>query len=141
MHTALQIVAGRISLNQIVKSNTYLARFFKHLQNQPVGLQVPHCHPPFVICHLFRSTANLKHLFTLILFLTIFCQGHAQYQVIYKTEDNDTVMLQKKAALQTGFLSRNEANLYISQLPSILQAKGFVAASVDSVQYDSLTAI
>jgi outer membrane protein assembly factor BamA len=84
--------------------------------------------------------AKLKHLLAAISFLTTFCIGKAQsYSVYYKTPEGDT-SLQQRLSLQRNFTSQTEAVLYIVQLPSLLQAKGYITASMDSVQYDSLFA-
>jgi outer membrane protein assembly factor BamA len=81
--------------------------------------------------------AKLKHLLAAISFLTTFCIGKAQsYYVYYKTPDGDTTLSQK-LSLQKSFPSQIEANLYVGQLPSLLQAKGYITASVDSIQFDS----
>jgi len=92
-----------------------------------------------VYCKFIRL-AKLKHLLAAIYFLTTFCTAKAQsYSVYYKTPEGDT-LLQQKLALQRNFSSQTEAVLYIVQLPSLLQGKGYITASVDSVQYDSLLA-
>ena len=84
--------------------------------------------------------AKLKHLFAAICFLTSFCMVNAQrYGVQYRNAVNDSV-IHDPALLQDSFPTRAEATVYISKLPSLLQSKGFLAASVDSVQYDSLSA-
>ncbi|MBO9682885.1 MAG: BamA/TamA family outer membrane protein [Flavisolibacter sp.] len=86
------------------------------------------------------SMAKLKHLLAAISFLTTFCIGKAQsYAVYYKTPEGD-ISFQQKLSLQRGFSSQTEAALYIVQLPFLLQGKGYITASVDSVQYDSLFA-
>jgi outer membrane protein assembly factor BamA len=84
--------------------------------------------------------AKLKHLLAAISFLTTFCIGKAQsYSVYYRTLEGDT-SFQQKLSLQRDFSSQTEAALYIVQLPFLLQGKGYITASVDSVQYDSLFA-
>ena len=86
------------------------------------------------------SMAKLKHLLAAISFLTTFCISKAQsYVVYYKTADGDT-SIQQKLSLQKNFPSQAEASLYIIQLPPILQSKGYITASVDTIQYDSLSA-
>lgn len=85
--------------------------------------------------------AKLKHLFAVIFFLTTFCVCMAQYVVKYKNAGGDSSFFEKKITLQTSFPSRNEASVYIYQLPSLLQAKGYITASVDSVHYDSSSAV
>src|SRR6476469_4516509 len=82
---------------------------------------------------------KLNYLFAAIFFLTTFFAGRAQsYTAHYKTPEGDT-SLQHKLSLQKIFSSQTEASLYMVQLPSLLKAKGFITASVDSVQYDSVS--
>lgn len=88
----------------------------------------------------FVPMAKLKHLFTTISFLTTFCFCEAQsYIVHYQTPGGDTSIAQK-LLLQRNFFSPAAAGAYISQLPSMLQGKGYITASVDSIQYDSVAA-
>lgn len=85
--------------------------------------------------------AKLKHLLTAISFLTTFCIGKAQtYVVAYRTPGGDT-SLSQKFSLQRNFPSQAEASLYIVQLPGVLQGKGYITASLDSVRYDSASAL
>jgi outer membrane protein assembly factor BamA len=85
--------------------------------------------------------AKLKHLLAAISFLTTFCIGKAQsYSVSYKTPEGDT-SIQQKLSLQKVFSSQIEASLYVVKLPSLLQSKGYITASVDSLRFDSLSAI
>lgn len=83
--------------------------------------------------------AKLKHLFAAISFLTTFFSEAQSYFVHYKTPEGDTSISQK-LSLQTNFSSQTEAGLYLFQLPSVLQSKGYITASIDSVDYDSLSA-
>jgi outer membrane protein assembly factor BamA len=84
--------------------------------------------------------AKLKHLLAAISFLTTFCIGKAQsYSVFYKTPEGDS-SLSQKLSLQKTFASQIEASLYVVKLPSLLQSKGYVTASVDSMQFDSSSA-
>lgn len=84
--------------------------------------------------------AKLNHLFAAIVFLTTCLSAGAQsYTVRYHTPEGDTA-LHQYTSLQTSFASRNEAGLYLNNLPSVLQTRGFISASVDSVRYDSLSA-
>ena len=81
--------------------------------------------------------AKLTHLFTAILFLTLSLAGRAQtYPVVYH-QPADSAASMAQAGLQTVFSNRTEAAAYIGRLPSILQAKGFVSASLDTVRIDS----
>lgn len=85
--------------------------------------------------------AKLKHLLAAISFLTTFCIVKAQsYSVYYKTPEDDT-SIQQKLSLQRVFSSQIEASLYAVKLPSLLQSKGYITASVDSMSFDSLSAI
>ena len=104
--------------------------------------------------------AKLKHLFTAIFFLTTLCKASAQtdpaaaagktdsilgskaqrYGVQYRNAVNDS-LIQNPQLLTDSFPSRADASVYVSKLPSLLQSKGYLAASVDSVQYDSLSAM
>jgi len=83
---------------------------------------------------------KLKHLLTAISFLTTFCIGKAQsYSVYYQTPEGDTSVLQK-LSLQKKFSSQIDASLYVVKLPSLLQSKGYITASIDSLKLDSLSA-
>src|SRR5689334_17756765 len=82
---------------------------------------------------------KLNHLFAAIFFLTTFYTAGAQsYTIHYRSPEGDT-SLQQKLFLQKTFSSQAEASLYLVQLPYLLQSKGFITASVDSIQYDSLS--
>jgi outer membrane protein assembly factor BamA len=84
--------------------------------------------------------AKLKHLLAAISFLTTFCTSKAQsYSVHYTTPQGDT-SIQQKIALQKLFSSQIEASSYVVNLPSLLQSKGFITASIDSMRFDSLSA-
>ncbi|HEU4633055.1 MAG TPA: hypothetical protein VFS22_03665, partial [Flavisolibacter sp.] len=82
--------------------------------------------------------AKLKQLFSVIFVLTQWSSYAQSYLVQYIAEDS--TVLQQKAALQTQFFSRNEASLYILRLPALLQGRGFLTASVDSMELDSASA-
>ncbi len=80
--------------------------------------------------------AKLKHLTALVLFLTLCCGVHAQYDVQYRLPDADSVQA-SKLSLTKSFASRTEAGAYVTALPSLLQSKGYMTASLDTVQLDS----
>src|SRR5689334_679768 len=85
--------------------------------------------------------AKLKHLWAAFLFLTSASFAHAQgYAIHYRSPESDTLKLPSGLDLQQVFKSRTEATLYISGLPSLLRSKGYLSASLDQVQYDSLSA-
>ena len=84
--------------------------------------------------------AKLKHLFAAISFLTTFLAGMAQsYSVHYKNEKGDTAFVQSDI-LQKLFISKQDADIYIASLPSILRSRGFITSSVDDVKMDSVSA-
>jgi len=86
--------------------------------------------------------AKLKHvgLFVLLM-LFAFKNGFAQqlYAVTYSFADSATTA-KNLPPLTSSFLSLSEAQTYLSALPQNLQLKGFIAASVDEVVFDSLSA-
>jgi outer membrane protein assembly factor BamA len=85
--------------------------------------------------------AKVKKLIALILFLTSCYMGWGQsYTVSYKSPSGDTTGLKQQLGLQSAFTSQGEATKYIFALPALLQSKGYIASSVDSVRYDSLHA-
>ena len=81
-------------------------------------------------------------LFQLCIFLfssNAFCQK--KYTVQYLLYGKDTSQKIQKPELKTIFDDEEKASTYISSLPGILLSKGFPAASVDSVKYDSTIAV
>lgn len=97
----------------------------------------PHqLHLYFVI--LLRSMTKLKHLLLLFTVLTHFSGWAQGYTLRYTGADRDSAALVKEASLQQSFASRMEASAYVARLSPELQAKGFITASLDSVQLDSL---
>lgn len=61
----------------------------------------------------------------------MFC--HAQYRIAYQFKDS--IAQQKKFILKEQFPSQQAATIYLNNLPKQLQALGFIAASVDSLNY------
>lgn len=81
--------------------------------------------------------AKIKHLCAAISILTLSLTAVCQsYSLIFKGADNDTSKFQK-IGLQRIFHTKAEASIYVVKLPSLLQSKGYISASVDSVKYDS----
>jgi len=85
--------------------------------------------------------AKVKYSVAAIFLLTVLWGVAAGqgYPVKYKVEGIDTIQLEK-AALPVAFPSRFEASAYIAGLLPLLQSKGFVTASIDSVIIDSTAA-
>src|SRR6266496_4844462 len=77
-----------------------------------------------------------------LVFLTMNISAPAQekYQVNIKAVDRDSSFLKNELGLQRSFASQIDAEQYINQLPTLLHSKGFVTASIDSVQIDSTSA-
>ncbi len=69
---------------------------------------------------------------------TVFSQK--QYLVEYTFSGKDTLDNLHRQGLKTGFDNKESAKKYIDGLHATLLSKGFPAASVDSVFYDSLQA-
>src|SRR5688572_11811279 len=68
-------------------------------------------------------------------------QGLVQeYFLSVRCVDKDTAFLENNLHLQTRFVSRLACMDYVNKLPSALQAKGYVTASIDSVVFDSSSA-
>jgi outer membrane protein assembly factor BamA len=84
--------------------------------------------------------AKLKQLIATISFLTTFFAGGAQsYFVHYQTPEGDTSFAEK-LSLQKVFNSQTDAGLYLVQVPTLLQHKGYITASLDSTHLDSSSA-
>lgn len=64
----------------------------------------------------------------------------AQYQVRILPVDKDSAFI-SQLKLQSSFRNSTLAADYINSLPELMQSRGFIAASVDSVQYDSTFAL
>lgn len=65
-------------------------------------------------------------------------QAQKKYPMQYRFTDTADVSV--SLGLQTGFDDKGSCSQYIFQLPQLLQKKGFVTASVDSVQMDTTSA-
>src|SRR5690349_9115294 len=61
------------------------------------------------------------------------------YPLSVRSEDKDSLFI-AALGLSSAFSNEPECLSYIYQLPGLLQAKGYINASVDSVQHDSLSA-
>src|SRR6185436_8828330 len=62
------------------------------------------------------------------------------YQLNARCVDKSPELLKSEIGLQTEFSSRNSCIDYVNKLPSLLQAKGFVTSSLDSISFDSTVA-
>jgi outer membrane protein assembly factor BamA len=87
---------------------------------------------------LHEAMAKVKHQVLAILLTLFSCHAAiAQYQVNYTYVDS----VNRTSLLETNFKDHNAAKNYISGLPVLLQSHGYITASVDSVFYDSTSAI
>ncbi len=66
--------------------------------------------------------------------------GQTPYHLQVRCPDKDPAAVVSQLGLQTEFSSRFTCVEYISRLTGLLQSKGYVTASVDSIVYDSLSA-
>ena len=86
-----------------------------------------------------------RHLPAALLFFVIVLSqnivlGQTVYQLNANCIDKDAEFLKNEVGLQTEFPSRSNCIDYVNKLPSLLQAKGFVTSSIDSVYFDSTVA-
>lgn len=65
-------------------------------------------------------------------------QAQKKYPLQYRFTDTADVSV--SLGLQTGFDDKGSCSQYIFQLPQLLQKKGFVTASVDTIQMDTASA-
>jgi outer membrane protein assembly factor BamA len=80
---------------------------------------------------------QISVLVSLLNCLSLYSQS---YRLEIQTYDKDPATVVSQLNIQTSFPSRFICTEYIRQLPGLLQAKGYVTASIDSVYYDSSSA-
>jgi len=91
---------------------------------------------------VLKSTGQILFGITILMFLTISnTLAQKQYILNYLVSGKDTSNKLQLSALKKSFDGKEFANIYINTLPQLLISKGFPAASVDSVFYDSTKAI
>jgi len=73
----------------------------------------------------------------LLLLLAANYRSFGQYQLHIVPVDKDSLFVQKKLGPPPSFKSKSACTEYIYGLPALMQAKGFVTASLDSIRYDS----
>src|SRR6185503_18761377 len=71
------------------------------------------------------------------LLLLVATRGWAQYPLHILPVDKDSLFIQKQLGLTGFFRSKDVCMEYIYALPSLLQGKGYLTASLDSVGSDS----
>lgn len=92
-----------------------------------------------------NPTKIQSHLPAALLFLAIILIQNMSFgQTIYllnaKCVDRSLEFLKSEVGLQTEFPTRLGCIEYVNKLPSLLQAKGFVNASLDSIFFDTASA-
>ncbi|MBS1916573.1 MAG: BamA/TamA family outer membrane protein [Bacteroidetes bacterium] len=83
--------------------------------------------------------AKLRLYCGIILLAGFLCntKADAQYHLKIFPVDKDSAFLQQKFAIQTNFKNKSTCLDYIYELPSLMQSKGYITASVDSIKADS----
>ena len=76
-------------------------------------------------------------LFVFLLLCIINGSAQNKYNLYLQGVDKDSATIVAKTGLQTSFVSRIACEEYINRLPGYLQSKGYVTASIDSLNYDS----
>lgn len=64
----------------------------------------------------------------------------AQYRLHYQSADRNAAFLKDSLKLQETFSTKESCTGYVNKLPSLLSSKGYPAASVDSIAFDSTSA-
>ncbi len=75
-------------------------------------------------------------LFSFFLFFYIYSSGQYKYKLNTRSVDKEQSFLVNELGLQSDFVSMQECIGYVNNLPGILQSKGFVTASMDSIIYE-----
>ena len=83
---------------------------------------------------------RLQILVLVFLLLSIYTPAQNNYNLLIRGVDKDSAFIASKLGLQTGFTSHSACVDYINKLSGYLQSRGYVTASIDSLQYDSLFA-
>src|SRR6478752_4004377 len=79
-------------------------------------------------------------LFLVIILIQNISFGQATYFLNAKCIDKTPEFLKNEVGLQAEFSTRSVCIDYVNKLPSLLQAKGFVNASLDSIFFDTVSA-
>jgi outer membrane protein assembly factor BamA len=76
----------------------------------------------------------------MVLFSSELLSAQNKYDLNVKAVDRDSAFLVNEVGLENTFNSRAACVEYVNRLPSLLQTKGYVTASIDSLVYDSAAA-
>lgn len=72
-----------------------------------------------------------------VLWLALPAMAQRNYPLLLKGVDKDSAFLADQLGIPAQFPTRDACIAYINKLPDLLQAKGFVTASIDTLRYDS----
>src|SRR6478736_856536 len=95
-----------------------------------------------LICCSSAKLADKSSKRGLLLLILVLCSIHlnAQFPIYYHLAEKDSIFVIDGLKLQNKFQSALDADDYIRRLPDILNKKGYVTASVDSISMDSTAA-
>jgi outer membrane protein assembly factor BamA len=79
----------------------------------------------------YKLIAALILLMSCAFCTRVFCQNN--YRLLTHFIDKDSLFAAQNIGLKTAFKNELECNEYVKQLPSVLQQKGYISASVDSI--------
>lgn len=80
-------------------------------------------------------------MFSLLFLFTGFsAKAQNGYPLHVNGIDKDSAFLISSMGIQTMFETRNDCIVYVNKLPSLLQLKGYVTASIDTILFDSADA-
>ncbi len=76
-------------------------------------------------------SVTLSMLMSCIFFIQVYCQNN--YRLIIHSANKDSLFITRNLSLKTSFQSALDRNEYVNKLPFVLQQKGYISASVDSI--------
>jgi len=81
---------------------------------------------------------KLRLQISVLVFLSLYNTVSAQntYQLRMRGVDKDSAWIVSNLGIQTSFASRDAGDAYINKLPNYLRSKGYVTASIDSLQME-----
>lgn len=86
---------------------------------------------------------NLRKLISIVLFHFVFgfislpLMAQNKYHLKITPVDRDSIFIQQELGLKLDFSSKLECTEYVNKLQGFLQAKGYVTASIDKVQFNA----
>src|ERR1700677_2607785 len=86
-------------------------------------------------CHSDRLTYKISQRLLLLGLFFIPFFGWAQYPLHIVPVDKDSAFVRRQLGLTTSFRSQEQCMQYVYNLLPLLQGKGYVAASIDSISY------